>query len=107
MINRLPLLTKTGNAGLHSQQLQAMTVVHMGLAMDINTILIELHAQRSHIEQAIAALERVGKKKRRGRPPKWMSPSAIDKQKAAQRKMRATDNLRVRARVSETSKSPA
>jgi hypothetical protein len=39
--------------------------------MDINKALKELHYQREQIERAIAALERIGAK-RRGRPPKWM-----------------------------------
>lgn len=43
--------------------------------MDINKMLLELRAEREQIEQAILVLERVGlgRGKRRGRPPKWMT----------------------------------
>jgi hypothetical protein len=43
--------------------------------MDINKMLAELRAEREQIEQAILVLERmaVGRGKRRGRPPKWMT----------------------------------
>jgi hypothetical protein len=43
--------------------------------MDVSKILAELKAERAQIEEAIASLERlaVGRGKRRGRPPAWMS----------------------------------
>ena len=74
--------------------------------MDVNRILIELRTDRYHIEQAIAALERVGGKKRRGRPPKWMSSGVSDKRAPVERRVRATDDSRTRAKAFEPSKSP-
>jgi hypothetical protein len=43
--------------------------------MDILKMLSDLRTERSQIEQAILAIERLstGQGKRRGRPPKWMS----------------------------------
>ena len=43
--------------------------------MDINRMLDELRAEREQVEEAIMVLERiaVGRGRRRGRPPKWMS----------------------------------
>ena len=43
--------------------------------MDINKMLTELRMEREQIAEAIAVLERltVGQRKRRGRPPKWMT----------------------------------
>jgi hypothetical protein len=43
--------------------------------MDVSKILAELKAERTQIEEAIASLERlaIGRGKRRGRPPSWMS----------------------------------
>jgi len=53
--------------------------------MDINKILRELRAEREEIIRAIAALQRLGGKKR-GRPPKWMNQIATTKQKKKQSK---------------------
>ena len=43
--------------------------------MDINKMLEELRAEREQVNEAILVLERmaVGRGKRRGRPPKWLS----------------------------------
>jgi hypothetical protein len=43
--------------------------------MDLNSILDQLRQQRDHVDESIAALERIatGMGRRRGRPPKWMS----------------------------------
>ena len=43
--------------------------------MDVSKILAELKSERTQIEEAIASLERLamGRGKRRGRPPAWMS----------------------------------
>jgi hypothetical protein len=43
--------------------------------MDINKMLEELRAEREQVERAILVLERiaVGRGRRRGRPPAWMS----------------------------------
>jgi hypothetical protein len=54
--------------------------------MDIKRILAELHADRQNINQAITALEHVGGRKRRGRPPKWMSETVKEKGPLAERK---------------------
>src|SRR5260370_42579925 len=45
--------------------------------MDILKMLSELRSERSQIEEAILVLERLvrGQGKRRGRPPKWMTPT--------------------------------
>jgi hypothetical protein len=42
--------------------------------MDVNTILKQLRDERTQLEEAILALERlqIGSGRRRGRPPKWM-----------------------------------
>jgi hypothetical protein len=47
------------------------------LPMDLLKMLTELRAELSQIEAAIIAFERIarGQRKRRGRPPKWMSQS--------------------------------
>jgi hypothetical protein len=46
--------------------------------MDLNSILDQLRRQRDHVDESIAALERIatGMGRRRGRPPKWMSQHA-------------------------------
>jgi len=43
--------------------------------MDINKMLAELRAERDQLAEAILTLERlaVGRGKRRGRPPAWMT----------------------------------
>ena len=43
--------------------------------MDITKMLVELHEERDHIDEAILVLSRlaVGAPRRRGRPPKWMT----------------------------------
>lgn len=43
--------------------------------MDVSKILAELRQEREQLEEAIMSLERlaVGRGKRRGRPPAWMS----------------------------------
>ena len=47
----------------------------MSQSMDITKMLLELRAQREVVEQAIITLERLalGRGRRRGRPPAWMS----------------------------------
>jgi hypothetical protein len=59
--------------------------------MDINRILAELQSERHHIEQAIVALQYVGGKKRRGRPPKWMSQAGNEKPAPSERKKRRSE----------------
>jgi hypothetical protein len=46
--------------------------------MDLNNILEQLRQQRDHVDESIAALERIasGMGRRRGRPPKWMTQAA-------------------------------
>jgi hypothetical protein len=46
--------------------------------MDLNSILDQLRQQRDHVDESIAALERIasGMGRRRGRPPKWMAEAA-------------------------------
>ena len=47
--------------------------------MNIHSMLQELYANRTQIDEAILVLERLAtgqRGKRRGRPPKWMSESA-------------------------------
>jgi hypothetical protein len=46
--------------------------------MDLNSILQQLRQQRDHVDESIAALERIasGMGRRRGRPPKWMKEAA-------------------------------
>jgi hypothetical protein len=49
--------------------------------MDIEQILSELRSERQHIEEAILVLERLGMgsgKKRRGRPPKWITDARTE-----------------------------
>jgi len=43
--------------------------------MNIDKMLAELRTERAQVEEAILVLERmaVGRGKRRGRPPKWMT----------------------------------
>jgi hypothetical protein len=73
--------------------------------MDIKKILMELHSQRENIDQAIAALEHVDGRKRRGRPPKWMSQSLQEKRPLAERKKRSIETAH-RSRELEPSRSP-
>jgi hypothetical protein len=54
--------------------------------MDINKIIAELHSKRHDIDQAIAVLEQVGGRRRRGRPPKWMSQAVNEKRPPLDRK---------------------
>jgi|HubBroStandDraft_5_1064220.scaffolds.fasta_scaffold424691_2 hypothetical protein len=46
--------------------------------MDLYSILDQLKQQRDHVDESIAALERIaaGMGRRRGRPPKWMASAA-------------------------------
>ncbi len=46
--------------------------------MDLNNILEQLRQQRDHVDESIAALERIasGMGRRRGRPPKWMAQAS-------------------------------
>ena len=64
--------------------------------MDIKRILTELHYDRQNIDQAITALEHVGGRKRRGRPPKWMSQAAQQRRPSAERKKKPVDAHRSR-----------
>jgi hypothetical protein len=73
--------------------------------MDIKRILAELHADRQNINQAITALEHVGGRKRRGRPPKWMSKTAPEKGSLAERNKRRSGKV-YRSRELEPSSSP-
>jgi hypothetical protein len=60
--------------------------------MDITKMLLELRSERAQIEEAIFVLQRLasGQGKRRGRPPKWMTASAVgDGQEKPMRKRRA------------------
>jgi hypothetical protein len=43
--------------------------------MDVNKMLVDLRREREQIEEAIVTLERLalGRGRRRGRPPAWMS----------------------------------
>lgn len=53
------------------------SVIKVNLSeMDIEKMIAELRAERQQVEQAILVLERIalGQGKRRGRPPKWMTP---------------------------------
>ena len=51
--------------------------------MDVSKILAELKAERAQIEEAIVSLERLalGRGKRRGRPPSWMSDATVPKRR--------------------------
>jgi hypothetical protein len=42
--------------------------------MDIDKMIAELQTEKTHLDEAIQALERLsaGKLRRRGRPPRWM-----------------------------------
>jgi hypothetical protein len=50
-------------------------------AMDVLKMLAELREDRAQIEEAIMAIERLasGGRKRRGRPPAWMSATSAPK----------------------------
>lgn len=56
--------------------------------MDIDKIIEALHFERQSIDQAITALEHVGGRKRRGRPPKWLSQVLSERRSPAERKKR-------------------
>jgi hypothetical protein len=51
--------------------------------MDVSKILTELKAERQQIEEAIVSLERLalGRGRRRGRPPSWMSEVTTTKRR--------------------------
>ena len=51
--------------------------------MDVSKILTELKAERQQIEEAIVSLERLalGRGRRRGRPPTWMSEVTTTKRR--------------------------
>jgi hypothetical protein len=51
--------------------------------MDVSKILTELKAERQQIEEAIVSLERLalGRGRRRGRPPSWMSEVTTPKRR--------------------------
>jgi hypothetical protein len=79
--------------------------------MNIAQMLVELRAELENIDQAIFAFERLalGGRKRRGRPPKWMSemtttkkrtvsPKARKRMAEAQRKRRAKERTRTHNR---------
>jgi hypothetical protein len=58
--------------------------------MDLNNILQQLRLQRDHVDESIAALERIaaGMGRRRGRPPKWMTQAAAANAAATEPKKR-------------------
>jgi hypothetical protein len=60
--------------------------------MDINEIIAVLHLERQNIDQAIAALQHVGGKKRRGRPPKWMTQRFSEKRLPSTRRKKAIES---------------
>ena len=60
--------------------------------MDINEIITVLHLERQNIDQAIAALQHVGGKKRRGRPPKWMMQRFSEKRPHSNRRKKAAES---------------
>jgi hypothetical protein len=72
--------------------------------MDIQKILSELHADRQNLDQAIFALEHMGGRKRRGRPPKWMSQGGQEKRSSSERRRRQVEMVH-RSRENESSKS--
>jgi hypothetical protein len=49
-------------------------------AMDLQKIITELQSEKHRLDEAIQALERLStvsvKSKRRGRPPRWLSPKS-------------------------------
>jgi hypothetical protein len=60
--------------------------------MDIMKMLSDLRTERSQLEEAILALERLstGQGKRRGRPPKWLSlvrDERVSRAKAPKKRM--------------------
>ena len=73
--------------------------------MDINKIIEVLHLERQNIDQAIAALQHVGRKKRRGRPPKWMTQRFSEKRRHSNRRKKAIESTQ-RTRELTPSGSP-
>lgn len=69
--------------------------------MDVLKMIAELRSERDQVEEAILSLERLalGRGKRRGRPPKWMT-DAIDSRSSARtgRKKRVL-SAEARARI--------
>jgi hypothetical protein len=53
--------------------------------MDLHKMITELQAEKSRLDEAIQALERLsaGKIRRRGRPPRWVSEQLKHKAAAA------------------------
>lgn len=53
--------------------------------MDLNEILRQLREQRDHVDESIAALERIaaGMGPRRGRPPKWLAAATASREAPA------------------------
>jgi len=51
--------------------------------MDIQRMIAELHAERACLDEALIGLEKLAQKRtpRRGRPPKWLRPTAINELK--------------------------
>ena len=76
--------------------------------MDINQIVVELTAERSRIDQAIAALE--GSRPHRGRPPKSQSPHAVGRRTmspAARKRISAAMKLRWAKRLGKSAPEKA
>jgi hypothetical protein len=73
--------------------------------MDIDKIIAVLHSERQSIDQAIAVLRHVGGRRRRGRPPKWMSHVPKEKRSPADRKKKPVENAH-RIRELAPSRSP-
>jgi hypothetical protein len=59
--------------------------------VDVNKILQQLREERSQLEEAIMAIERLAmyrQGRRRGRPPKWLAEQKAEAQKPAKRRGR-------------------
>jgi hypothetical protein len=73
--------------------------------MDINEIIAVLHLERQNIDKAIAVLQHVGGKKRRGRPAKWMTQGFSEKRPHSSRRKKAIESAQ-RTRELTPSGSP-
>jgi hypothetical protein len=69
--------------------------------MDILKMLSDLRTERSQIEEAILAIERLstGQGKRRGRPPKWMSQVRDEQECRTKAPKKRTVSSKTRKRI--------
>jgi hypothetical protein len=75
--------------------------------MELTKVIAELRAERTAIDEALAALDRIarsGTGKRRGRPPAWLTATAGEIPEAAEPRKKRSLSQEVRKKMAEAQK---